>query len=121
MTTPITHKELTAQIYNVRVWIAETDTTVLKQLGDQLLKQTQFTVLNFVEHYFPVKGYTALWLLAESHLAIHTFPEAGNSYIELSGCNGTKTKAFYNLLAQSELNIRFEQNEFNGVPFTPET
>jgi S-adenosylmethionine/arginine decarboxylase-like enzyme len=28
-----------------------------------------------------------LYLLGESHFAIHTFPEHGKSYIELSSCN----------------------------------
>lgn len=47
-----------------------------------------FTILNFVEHHFQPQGYTALWLLAESHCALHTFPEEERSYIELSSCNG---------------------------------
>ena len=33
------------------------------------------------------EGYTALWLLGESHFAIHTFPEEQKTYIELSSCN----------------------------------
>ena len=39
------------------------------------------------EHPFNPQGYTALWLLSESHFAVHTFPEFGKSYIELSSCN----------------------------------
>lgn len=31
-------------------------------------------------------GYTCLILLSESHLAIHTFPERGKAYIELTSC-----------------------------------
>lgn len=40
-----------------------------------------------MEHYFEPQGYTCLWLLSESHFAIHTFPEANKTYIELSSCN----------------------------------
>lgn len=39
------------------------------------------------EHHFSPQGYTALWLLSESHFAVHTFPEFGRTYIELSSCN----------------------------------
>jgi len=38
------------------------------------------------EHFFNPFGYSALWLLSESHFAVHTFPEHNQSYIELSSC-----------------------------------
>jgi len=40
-----------------------------------------------MEHNFAPQGYTAIWLLSESHFAIHTFPEEHKTYIELSSCN----------------------------------
>ena len=45
-----------------------------------------FQILDKCEHYFPVQGYTGLWLLSESHFAIHTFPEEDKTYIELTSC-----------------------------------
>ena len=45
-----------------------------------------------MEHYFTPYGYTALFLLAESHFALHTFPEENKTYIELSSC---VKKGFY--------------------------
>lgn len=54
---------------------------------DNILRRSGFNVLNVLEHHFQPQGYTALWLLSESHFAVHTFPEAGRSYIELSSCN----------------------------------
>ena len=76
-----------AQIWNKRGWLKETDPTTLKNNFSELLGLSGFEILNFVEHYFEPQGYTALWLLGESHLAIHTFPEEQKSYIELSSCN----------------------------------
>ena len=52
-----------------------------------LLLNSGFKILQSIEHHFDPYGYTALFLLAESHLAIHTFPEENKSYIELSSCN----------------------------------
>ena len=54
---------------------------------DNILRRSGFNVLNVLEHHFQPQGYTALWLLSESHFAVHTFPEFGRSYIELSSCN----------------------------------
>lgn len=54
---------------------------------DKILRRSGFNVLNVSEHHFQPQGYTALWLLCESHFAVHTFPEFGRSYIELSSCN----------------------------------
>jgi S-adenosylmethionine/arginine decarboxylase-like enzyme len=54
---------------------------------DEILRRSGFNVLNVSEHHFQPQGYTALWLLCESHFAVHTFPEFGRSYIELSSCN----------------------------------
>ena len=37
-------------------------------------------------HFFDPHGFTALFLLSESHFAIHTFPECSQTYLELSSC-----------------------------------
>lgn len=63
------------------------DEKELKASLEDLVEKSGFTILNFMEHTFEPQGFTAIWLLAESHCALHTFPEANKSYIELSSCN----------------------------------
>lgn len=75
-----------AQMFNYQSWIEETNPFELRKKYDTQLKKSGFGVLSFVEYNFEPQGYTALWLLSESHFAIHTFPEEGKSYIELSSC-----------------------------------
>lgn len=75
-----------------------TTDTELKSQYDDLLKRSGFTILNFVDHFFSPQGYTALWLLGESHFAIHTFPEENKYYIELSSCIEEKYDNFKQLL-----------------------
>ncbi|MEN9444098.1 MAG: Croceibacter phage, partial [Bacteroidota bacterium] len=70
-----------------------------------ILKLSGFTILNFVSHNFSPQGFTGIWLLAESHLAIHTFPESGASYIELSSCNEAKMLLFQDALLKLPLEI----------------
>ncbi len=79
-----------AKIWNDKRWINETNPEILRNKFSDLLYDSKFSVLNFQEHYFEPEGYTALWLLGESHLAIHTFPEENKTYIELSSCNELK-------------------------------
>ena len=76
-----------AKIWNKNGWVNEIDPTKLKNTFSELLGLSGFNILNFQEHYFEPIGYTALWLLGESHFAVHTFPEENKTYIELSSCN----------------------------------
>ncbi len=75
-----------AQIYNFAVWLNETEPKALKQKFKSLLTNSGFEVLEVTEKHFSPYGYTALFLLSESHFAIHTFPEHNETYIELSSC-----------------------------------
>jgi len=85
-----------AQIYNYAVWVNETNPDALKKKYSELLSQSGFNVLDVTEKHFEPFGYTALFLLSESHFAIHTFPEHKETYIELSSC----VKQPFNLFVQ---------------------
>ncbi len=79
-------------------WIKETDPDKLKDLFEKMLIQAGFGILNFSEHYFSPQGYTGLWLISESHFAVHTFPEESTTYIQLSSCNSEMFVDFIQLL-----------------------
>lgn len=78
-----------AEIHNYRKFITTekcNNATALLEFN-LLLTVAGFKIINYMEHRFEPQGFTAIWLLAESHFAIHTFPECGSIYIELSSCN----------------------------------
>lgn len=83
-----------AKIFNDTYWVKKCNSKKLKDTLNKILNECKFNVLDFVEYEFKPQGYTALWLLAESHLAVHTFPEENKTYIELSSCNEEKSKIF---------------------------
>ena len=87
-------------IYNHRDWVSETNPELLVKQMNRLLELSGYTVVNFVEHHFQPQGYTSIWLLAESHLAVHTFPEQNKTYIELSGCKKSMNELFVIYLEQ---------------------
>ena len=76
-----------AQIDNYFTWIEGSDSSQIKSEIESIIQEAGFTILNFIDHQFQPQGYTALWLIAESHCALHTFPEENKSYVELSSCN----------------------------------
>ena len=87
METPI-------RIYNFRAWITLTDPKQLVTTFRQMLDREGYGVVNFTEHHFSPQGYTCIWLLSESHLALHTFPEEHKTYVELSGCSEEMNEKF---------------------------
>lgn len=75
-----------AVMYNFNTWIKYKDEVLLIREFEKLLVKSGFTIVNKVDHFFEGQGYTGLWLLAESHFAIHSFPEEDKVYIEISSC-----------------------------------
>lgn len=75
-------------------WIEETDPEVLDSRYRAKLLEAGFKIVAECEHHFKPYGYTKLYLLAESHFAIHTFPEENKTYIELSSCVDEPYKRF---------------------------
>ena len=87
-----------AVIYNHSYWIKEVNPLTLNKLFSDILTNSGFTILDKSEHNFKPQGYTALYLLSESHLAIHTFPEENKTYIELSSCVKKPFDSFIELI-----------------------
>ncbi|MEA3346931.1 MAG: S-adenosylmethionine decarboxylase [Candidatus Auribacterota bacterium] len=75
-----------AEMFNRAWWICFSSTNPLKEMLLELAKASGFGVLSYCENYFKPQGYSLCILLEESHLALHTFPEHGVSYLELSSC-----------------------------------
>ena len=85
---------LKAEMFHFEKWILIVNPDTLKSTFERLLKDAEFTIVNFTEHFFPIEGYTCVWILAESHLATHTFPKNNKSYIQISSCNQEKLERF---------------------------
>lgn len=83
-----------AKMYNIQKWIKISDEKYLKQTFNDILKKSGFNIEKQVHKIFKPYGYTGLWLLSESHFAVHTFPEKNKTYIELSSCVKKPYKKF---------------------------
>jgi S-adenosylmethionine decarboxylase len=63
------------------------DRAAVLGLLDRIVAAMGLQVVSTAVHVFPgAGGVTALYLLAESHLTIHTFPEAGSATLNAYCC-----------------------------------
>ena len=67
------------------------DESFLRCTLNKAAKLANATVLNLISNKFEPQGVTAIALLAESHLSIHTWPEANYSAVDIFTC-GQKMK-----------------------------
>ena len=63
------------------------DPKKLKKLLREVAKVCKLTVLKTSTHQFKPYGVTSLFLLSESHLSIHTWPEYGKFAMDVYSCN----------------------------------
>lgn len=103
-------------MWNRRYWIPDNYFTC--DDWRNMLLSVGFTLLKSVEHDFDPVGHSVLFLLAESHFAIHTFPEHSVEYIELTSCNKELMLAFHEALVRS---AEERDCKVNNIPFLPVT
>ena len=62
------------------------DESFLRCTIDRAAKLAKATVLNLISNKFEPQGVTAIALLAESHISIHTWPESNYSAVDIFTC-----------------------------------
>ena len=67
----------------------------IKELLDFICKTNDFSVLEKVDYLFHPQGLTILYLLSESHISIHTFPEKKYIAFDLYTCREYKDNSTY--------------------------
>ena len=78
-------------------------------LDDLLAKISRIASLNIVAkagHEFKPQGISLAYVLSESHIAIHTWPENGTAYIVLSTCKSLNTLTVNRLKQQIETGLK---------------
>lgn len=69
---------------------------------DQIVAEMRLHVVSTAVHVFPGEGgITAMYLLAESHLTIHTFPETGTATLNAYCCKPREAPRWQALLGEA--------------------
>ena len=55
-------------------------------------KMMDLALLEAVSHKFSPQGMTAVVLLAESHIAVHTYPEENMIFVDMASCGSRDAK-----------------------------
>jgi len=66
-----------------------------KQIGRTLCDMCEYQILGEIEHKFDPEGYTFLFLLSESHVSLHTFPERNYISFDLYSCREYRDNSTY--------------------------
>ena len=76
------------------------DQTALIAALKEAIEGAGATVLNTCEQRFPNGGLTAIFLLAESHASVHTYPEHASCFVDFftcgANCDSTKFDTIFN-------------------------
>jgi S-adenosylmethionine decarboxylase proenzyme len=68
----------------------------LNNMLKDICKKYDFQILNEVQHIFEPIGCSILFLLSESHLSIHTFPEKNHMSFDIYTCRQYTDNSAYN-------------------------
>ena len=78
-------KHLLLEVYNCDCEKLN-DESFLRCALSRAAKLAKATVLNLISNKFEPQGVTAIALLAESHISIHTWPESNYSAVDIFTC-----------------------------------
>lgn len=82
----VTHRQhVTADVSGVDAALLD-DAALLRELALRSAVDGGATVLGELCHKFDPQGVSLVLLLAESHLSVHTWPEAGCCYVDVFTC-----------------------------------
>ena len=88
-------KHMVCDIKSIKNMDLLNDRKVLEDMFDMFCDKFSFTVLNKSIHEFAPQGITMLYLLSESHISIHTFPEKNYFAFDIYTCRDYKDNSVY--------------------------
>lgn len=94
------------------IFLLENATCLQMKIG-AIVKNSGLQIMGQVFHQFEPNGATGLFLLAESHLAIHTWPEFAAVAIDLYVCNVAEDNSKKAARVFDQLSALFEPEDLN--------
>lgn len=88
-------KHMIADIHQIKNSQLLNDKLLLKEMLKIICSFYDFEVLNIVDYSFQPVGCTILFLLSESHISIHTFPEKNHLSFDIYTCREYKDNKEY--------------------------
>lgn len=89
----------------------------IKEIAQDLINDLNLNVVKKMAHTFHPKGTTFVFILSESHLLIHTWPELGMIHIDLFTCSYRSRKEFEDSLKAAFSEQKIKSIEIKSVNF----
>jgi len=103
-------KHMICDIKNIKNHTLINDPQQLTQLLDNICETYKYTILQKSQYEFEPQGFTAVYLLSESHISIHTYPENNYAAIDIYTCRQYPDNQTYNDI------YKFLIKEFDADP-----
>ena len=103
-------KHMICDIKEIKNHILLNDIDLLKAFFDEICEKYNYTILTKSEYKFSPQGITILYMLSESHISIHTFPEHNYAAMDIYTCRVYENNDVYNEL-YGEIIRRFDALE----------
>lgn len=81
-----TGKHMICDLTNIRNVRRLESIESMRELFDDICERNGFTILDSIEHVFSPQGLSLIYMLSESHISIHTFPERRYLAFDLYTC-----------------------------------
>jgi S-adenosylmethionine decarboxylase len=91
----ISGKHMICDIKNIKNKELLNDMNQIKQVLETICEKENYSILGRLEHQFEPEGLTILYLLSESHISIHTFPEREYAALDIYTCREYPDNSVY--------------------------
>ena len=91
----ISGKHMICDIKNIKNKELLNDINKIKQALDMICEKENYSILGRLEHQFEPEGLTIIYLLSESHISIHTFPEREYAALDIYTCREYPDNSVY--------------------------
>jgi S-adenosylmethionine decarboxylase len=79
-------KHLICDIKNIKNTDLLNSVEGIKEMFDYICHKYDYHILHKVQHLFDPQGITLIYMLSESHISIHTFPEKNYAAMDIYTC-----------------------------------
>jgi S-adenosylmethionine decarboxylase len=93
-----TGKHMICDLHNIRNTELLNSLSGIRELVDTICAEYSFSVLGKLEHQFTPQGCSLVYLLSESHISVHTFPEKNYIAMDIYTCREYPDNEVYNKL-----------------------
>ena len=106
MTTFVsTGKHMICDLHNIRNIELLNSLSGIRQVVDSICDEHSFSVLGKLEHQFTPQGCSLVYLLSESHISVHTFPEKNYIAMDIYTCREYPNNDVYEQIYNHLVNV----------------